>query len=177
MDPSGDNYTVGGELLDGTMIDRKVNTPSSFQFKVLNKAAALTGTYELGDKVDFYVDTASPPTTKIMTGTILDIDLERNEYGSNTLVIRGEDYLTVLGERLARANFPGAVDVSTILINLLTEFASGEYTTVNTTASGVTVTNFTVGAETTLLALMRRLADLPGSSYDFYLDGSRIYIV
>ena len=171
VDPDGDNYTVGEELLEGVTIDRKVNTPSSFMFKVLNKGGALTDTYTAGDKVDFYVDTDSPPTTKIMTGTILDNDSERNEYGHSIITLQGEDYLTVLGERLARANFPGAVDVSTILINLLTEFASGEYTTVNTSASGTTITNFTVGAETTLLALMRRLADLPGSSYDFYLNG------
>ena len=171
IDPDGDNYTVGAELLDGTLLDRKVNTPSSFQFRVVNTEGVKVGTYELGDKVDFYVDTGTTPTTKIMTGTILDIDLERDKYKRNIMTIRGEDYLTVLAERLARATFPGAVDVSTILINLLTEFANGEYTTTGVTAAGVTITNFTVGAETTLLALMRRLADLPGSSFDFYLDG------
>ena len=173
IDPSGDNYTVGSELLEGITLDRKVNTPSSFQFRVNNADAAVIGAYELGDKVDFYVGPdVSNPTPKIMTGIILDIDLERNQYERNVLTIQGEDYLTILGERLARATFPGAVDVSTILINLLTEFANGEYTTTNVSASGVTITNFTVGAETTLLALMRRLADLPGTSYDFYLDGS-----
>ena len=171
VDPSGDNYVVDDELLTGAIIDRKVNTPSSFQFQVHNPDGANIGLYELDDKVDFYVDTGTTPTTKIMTGTIMDIDLTRDKYGGNTLTIRGEDYLTVLAERLARATFPGAVDVSTILINLLTEFASGEYTTTNVHTSGVTVNNFTVGAETTLLALLRRLADLPGSSYDFYLDG------
>lgn len=114
---------------------------------------------------------ASWVNPKIMTGTIMDIDLERMDVNRNELIIQGEDYLTVLGERLGRATFPGVNDVSTILINLLTEFASGEYTTVNVNATGTTVTNFTSGAETTLLALMRRLADLPGSSQDFYLDG------
>ena len=172
VDPAGDNYTVEGELLTGTIIDRKVNAPSSFQFRVENLDADNIDKFAVDDKVDIYVDSNTTPTTKIMTGIIMDIDLERDQYMRNILTIRGEDYLTVLAERLARASFPGAVDVSTILINLLDEFASGEYTTTNVHTTGATVTNFTVGAQTTLLALMRRLADLPGSSYDFYLDGS-----
>jgi len=109
---------------------------------------------------------------KIMTARILDIDIRRDAYKRNTLVIQGEDYLGVLGERLARANFPGSNDVATVLINLFTEFASGEYTTVNVTSTGTTVTNFVTGAETTILALMRRLAELPAASQDFYLDGN-----
>jgi hypothetical protein len=136
----------------------------------LDEGYGVTATDEAGTS-DGAITNATWVNPKIMTGTIMDIDLERNEYGGNSLVIRGEDYLTVLGERLARASFPGAVDVSTILTNLLTEFANGEFTTVNVSASGTTVTNFTAGAETTILALMRRLADLPGASYDFYIDG------
>ena len=114
---------------------------------------------------------ASWVNPKVMTGTIKDIDLRRNMYKQNTLIIQGEDYLSVLGERLARADFPGANDVATVLIGLLTEFASGEFTTVNVNSTSTTVTNFTTGAETTILALLRRLADLPGTSQDFYLDG------
>jgi len=109
---------------------------------------------------------------KTMTGMIKEIDVERVTPSGAIITVSGEDYLTVLGERLARANFPGSHDVSEILIKLLDEYASGEYGTTKITSTGVTVANFISGAETTILALLRRLADLPGTSYDFYIDGN-----
>jgi len=108
---------------------------------------------------------------KIFTGYIQEIDIIREAYKHNRMIMRGEDKLTILGERLARGTFSTATSAGQVLKDLITQFASGEYTTVNVDTTGTTITNFTTGAETSILALMRRLAELPGESYDFYIDG------
>lgn len=172
IDPDGDNYTVPpGDLISAKVV-RKINGPSAYEFEIHNPAGARVGTYEMDDPVDVYVEDADPPTVKVMTGMLNEQVIARPQYGVNTLTGRGEDFLTVLSYRLARCSFPGAVDISTVLTDLITEFAAGEFTTTNVDAAGITVTDFTVGTQKSLLNIMRELAELPsGDSYDFYLDG------
>ena len=109
---------------------------------------------------------------KILAGTIQEIEISRDVYKSNVMTCRGEDDLSVLAYRLARATFPGAMDVSTIFTNLLDEFASGEYTTVNVDAAGYNVTDFSVATRKAILSVMGELVELPsGANFDFWLDG------
>lgn len=173
VDPSGDNYTVPQSDLMYARVTRKVNQPSTFEFELHNPAGAKNALYEMDDKVDIYIDNNATPTTKVMTGTIEEQMIQRPRVGQTLLTCRGQDYLTVLSYRLARAGFPGAVDISTVLTNLLTEFASGEFTTTNVVAASINVTDFTVGTRKSILSIMRELAELPaGKNFDFYLDGS-----
>jgi len=172
IDPDGDNYTVPSSDLINARVIRKVNSPTTFEFKIRNPDGARNDTYAMDDKVDVYLDTSSTPTTKVATGLLTEVEIQREGRKLTWLVGRGEDYLTVLSYRLARAGFPGAVDVSTILTNLLTEFASGEFTTTNVDSTGINITDFTTGTRDSLLGIMRELSEYPtGDSYDFYLDG------
>ena len=110
---------------------------------------------------------------KIMTGLLEETENERPEYGKSILVVRGQDYLSVLAYRLARVVSPGIVNIGSILSNVVTEYAPGEYTTTNISGGVYTQTDFTVGVRTSILNVMRKLADLPtGDSFDFYLDGN-----
>lgn len=173
IDPAGDNYTVPSGDLMYARVTRKVNSPCTFEFEVHNPAGARNDLYEMDNKVDIYIDNNTTPTTKVMTATIEEQTVQRPLVGQCTLTCRGEDYLTVLAYRLARANFPGAVDISTVLTNLLEEFASGEFTTTNVVAAGINVTDFTVGTRKSILSIMRELAEMPtGKNFDFWLDGN-----
>jgi len=172
IDPDGDNYTVPASDLIRARAVRNVNTPSAFEFTIHNPAGARNDLYEMDDKVDVYIDTSDPPTTKVMTGLLEEVEINRPEVGRNTLTSRGEDYLTVLAYRLGRSASQGVVNIGTVLVNLVTEYAAGEFTTTNVSGGVYTVTDFTVGTRTSLLNIMRKLAELPtGESYDFYIDG------
>ena len=111
---------------------------------------------------------------KVMTGLLTEIEIQRDEYKKNVMVCRGEDYLTIIGGRLAQAGFTGSDDISATLVKLIEEFASGELSTIYTSSVGLNVTNYSVGAKKTLISLMGELAMLPYGvgSFDFYIDGN-----
>ena len=67
LDPDDDNYTVPATDLMTAKLVRKVNSPTTFEFIIHNPAGARNSNYVMDDKVDIYVGTANPPTTKIAT--------------------------------------------------------------------------------------------------------------
>lgn len=173
IDPDGDNYTVPAVDLMDARVSMPVNTPGTFEFRIHNPAGARNSLYEMDDQVDIYIDTSDPPTTKKMTGILEEVEITRPAFGQTLLTCRGQDYLTVLAYRLGRVASQGTVNIGTILTNLVTEFASGEFTTNNVSGGVYTQTDFTVGTRTSLLNIMRKLAEMPsGDSFDFYIDGS-----
>jgi len=172
IDPAGDNYTCPASDLIRARVVQNVNTPGAFEFTIHNPAGARNSLYEMDDKVDVYIGTTDPPTTKRMTGILEEVIINRPAPGQTTMTIRGQDFLTVLAYRLGRLSSQGTVNIGTILVNLFTEFASGEFTTTNVSGGIYTQTDYTPGTRTSLLNIMRKLAELPtGDSYDFYIDG------
>jgi len=173
VDPLGDNYSVPeSDLIRGRVV-MNVNTPGTFEFTINNPAGARNSLYEMDDVIDIYIDTDDPPTKKKMTGRIEEIEITRPAFGQTLMTMRGQDPLTVLAYRLATVESQGTVNIGTILTNLVTEFGEGEYTTNNVSGGIYTQTDFTVGTRTSLLNIMRKMAELPnGNSYDFYIDAS-----
>ena len=114
---------------------------------------------------------------KVITGLLTEIEIQRDEYKKNVMVCRGEDYLTIIGGRLAQAGFTGSDDITATLVKLIEEFASGELSTIYTSSVGLNVTNYSIGAKKTLISLMGELAMLPYGvgSFDFYIDGNNSF--
>ena len=162
---SGSTNTNDGAYMIDTVTDTIITTETIIKG---TDSAADTG---LSIKLDLNNNWVNP---KIITGLLQEIEIQRDEYMKNTMVCRGQDYVSILASRLSKAGFPGSDDVTATLVKLINEFASGEFSTIYTESTGISVTNFTVGSEKMLISLMRELSEMPYSigSFDFYLDGN-----
>lgn len=86
-----DNYTV--EYAKFT--DEKGKRSDYFEIVLNNNDGSLSEEFGIGDNVYLYFDENNPPVTKIFHGLITGIDFDIDSYGSNKLVLSGEDYGSV----------------------------------------------------------------------------------
>jgi len=175
IDPNGDNYTVPRSELMRTVISRKLNNPSTFEFSIWNPNGSKNSTYEMDDEVIIYVDRTDPPspTSALVKGRIEEIEIQRDRYGKNIMTCRGEDYLSILASRFAKGGPQGTNKAGQILINLIEKFASEFGTTNIDKDGGIKIVDYTVGTQKTFLSILRELAQMPqGTTFDFYIDGN-----
>lgn len=75
--------------------DEKGKRSDYFEIVLNNKDGLISEKFNIGDDVYFYFDENYPVVSKIFHGLITSIDFEIDTYGSNKLILSGEDYGSV----------------------------------------------------------------------------------
>jgi len=93
---------VNGERLEESygleyarFTDEKGKRSDYFEISLDNNDGSISDAFQIGDDVYFYFDENYPPAAKVFHGLITSIDIEIDTYGSNKLILSGEDYGSV----------------------------------------------------------------------------------
>jgi len=101
------------------------NKTGRFDFMVPNSQGQYSGTFAVGDKVEFYLDDSANPGTKIFTGIINSLNFNSNSANQReTLTVGGNDYAQKLID-VSAVNVYDDLPAGSIVKALLNEYVSG----------------------------------------------------
>ena len=166
----------GSEILDKFDLNiRKttgeVNISSYFSINLDNVVGKNTVSpyYKIGDEVVVYADqNINPPTTKIFTGLIEDVNFTGLPH-KEKLTIAGRDYTAYLQDRTVEPEVYNNLPAGSIVKDIITKYAEG-LTINNVNDSTVTIKRISFN-HTPVYDSIKQLAD--ASNYIFYVDNDK----
>lgn len=142
---------------------------SNFVGVLENVAGRNKDTFNVGDDITIYADIqVDPPTTKIFTGIIEDIEYRGTE-NNEKITLRGRDYTLRLMDVTVEPEVYTDLPAGSIVQDIVNKYVSE--ITVNNVGSSDTIIDRIVFNHTPVYDAIKELADLSG--YFFYVDTNK----
>jgi len=95
IEVNGERLEESYDLEYARFTDEKGKRSDYFEISLDNNDGSISDAFQIGEDVYFYFDENYPPAAKVFHGLITSIDIEIDTYGSNKLILSGEDYGSV----------------------------------------------------------------------------------
>lgn len=164
--------TISGTTLEdvySTSVTKSTNvnnSASNFVATVDNFTGVNAGSWTIGDEVIVYTDKdVNPPTTKIFTGILEDIDFKsKTQY--DRLIFTGRDYTARLQDRTVEPEVYTSLPAGSIVKDIIAKYTD-DITTTNVSDSPTTINRISFNHTPVFDAVMQ-LAEQ--ADYTFYID-------
>jgi hypothetical protein len=123
-----------------------------------------------GDQVQLLADTSEPPTTLIFTGILTQIT-HRGKGANDEITLMVRDYTSLLQRTSITPEVYTNTEISVIVDDILTKYASTAITRNNINVTGITLDRIQF-KQTTLFEALKQLAELSKNFY-FYVDANK----
>jgi len=126
--------SVRVDVIDSEWIKGVVPEPGSFMIKLINADSAYSDKYEADQEVELQMDFSSGTTNRFKGK----IDSIMNKYDSGAgyiLEVSGGHFTSRLMEIHVTASFEGSLTCDEILVQIVSDFLDGTYTTTNVSSS------------------------------------------
>ena len=145
------------------------NSCSSFRVTIDNSNGEYSDTYSIGNEIVIYIEkTTNPPTTKILTGLIEDINFSGKPQ-TEIIELIGRDYTARLMDVTVEPEVYNDGEVSTIVTDIIGKYVD-DITTTNVETTSTTIPHITFN-QVPVFDALKQLADLSG--FTFWVDNDK----